>query len=143
MSADGIETIELQMTILGRWNTSFAADKRWGSLERAAYLLLRQLQNHGPIGVKALAEELQADISTVSRQAAVLDKKGYAVKVPDTNDRRAYFYQITEFGRRELTQFQQKRLELISGLLSDWSDEERETFGNLLMKFNESLKGKM
>ncbi|MFD7591366.1 MarR family transcriptional regulator, partial [Kitasatospora sp. NPDC059811] len=43
-----------------------------GALDRAAYLLLDRLERHGPANVKALAESLGVDSSTVTRQVAPL-----------------------------------------------------------------------
>ncbi|MFD2446898.1 MarR family winged helix-turn-helix transcriptional regulator [Bacillus sp. CGMCC 1.16607] len=137
MNEHSLETIELEMAILVRRLTSITSDNK--NLDRSAYLLLHQLSVKGSAGVKMLADEFQLDISTVSRQAAALEQKGYVYKVPDPQDRRAYFYQITELGIEELFEYKQARLESITKLLHQWSDEERHNFGQLLKKFNESL----
>ncbi|HAL00781.1 MAG TPA: MarR family transcriptional regulator, partial [Exiguobacterium sp.] len=68
MSQQSLETIELELAILIRRLTTATADNR--NLDRASYLLLRQLADSGNVGVKTLARELQLDVSTVSRQAA-------------------------------------------------------------------------
>lgn len=137
MNDELIEIIELELAFLGRHIISVASD---GTLDRAAYLLLHQLHSQGAIGVKALASSLRLDVSTVSRQAASLDQKGYVIKVPDHLDRRAYYYKITELGKQELHTYKEKRLEKIKELLADWKENEQQSFGSLLMKFNKSLK---
>ncbi|WP_299091568.1 MarR family transcriptional regulator [uncultured Metabacillus sp.] len=133
-----LETIELEMAVLVRRLTTITSDKKNWPLDRSAYLLLHQLYIDGSSGVKFLADEFQLDISTVSRQAAALEQKGYVIKVPDPTDGRAYFYQITDSGTKVLLENKQARLDRLTEVLNEWSDEECESFGELLKKFNES-----
>ncbi|MGM7722923.1 MarR family winged helix-turn-helix transcriptional regulator [Metabacillus sp. Hm71] len=133
-----LETIELEMAVLVRRLTTITSDKKNWPLDRSAYLLLHQLYIDGSSGVKVLADEFQLDISTVSRQAAALEQKGYVIKVPDPTDGRAYFYQITDSGTKVLLENKQARLDRLTEVLNEWSDEECESFGELLKKFNES-----
>ncbi|WP_342769261.1 MarR family winged helix-turn-helix transcriptional regulator [Peribacillus asahii] len=142
MKEDLLETIELEMAILGRRLTSVTPNKAQTNLDRATYLLLLKLFVQGSLGVKVLATELQLDMSTVSRQAATLEHKGYVNKIPDPLDGRAYFYQITELGKTELLTYKQMRMEKFRGLVKEWSDEECEAFGRLLKKFNQALHQK-
>lgn len=142
MNENSLETIELEMAVLARRLTSITSDKRNGILDRSAYLLLHQLYVQGSSGVKALADEFQLDISTVSRQAAGLEQKEYVEKVPDPMDGRAYFYRITELGIKVLVEYKQGRLDRITKLLNGWPEEDCETFGDLLKKFNQSLREK-
>lgn len=131
-----LETIELEMAILIRRVTSNITSSKFGTLDRSAYLLLHQIHAHGSAGVRALADEFHLDISTVSRQAAALEQKGYVIRSPDPSDKRAFALQITEFGIRELQATKQARLERVTELLKDWSEEECVLFGELLKKFN-------
>lgn len=139
MDEHALETIELEMAILLRRATSITTSKKIGNLDRSAYLLLHQIASHGSAGVKALADEFHLDISTVSRQAAALEQKGYVYRVPDPLDGRAYSLQITDLGKKELNEYKQARLVRFEELLKNWSDEEREVFGQLLKKFNRTF----
>jgi DNA-binding MarR family transcriptional regulator len=134
-----LEKIELEMAVLVRRVTSITSKNKIGNLDRSAYLLLHQLSVHGPLGVKTLAENLQLDTSTVSRQAASLEKKGYVYKVPDHVDRRAYFLQLTKSGTEDFNEYKKARLDRFEVLTDDWTDEEREQFGHLLKKFNKAI----
>jgi len=140
MDKHSLEMIELELAILIRRTTSNSINKKFGNLDRSAYLILRRIVERGAVGVKLLAEEFQLDISTISRQAAALEHKGYLYRIPDPLDGRAYYLQITELGTKELFDYKQARLERITELVEDWSDEEREIFGKLLKKFNWSIK---
>jgi DNA-binding MarR family transcriptional regulator len=138
MQENAIETIELEMAILFRRFTSIT-HKKFGNLDRSAYLLLHQISAHGSAGVKTLADEFRLDISTVSRQTAALENKGYVYRIPDPSDRRSYFLQITDLGKKELLACKRARLARITKLLENWSEEERELFGRLLRKFNRTI----
>lgn len=133
---NSVDVIELEMAILVRRLISMTTYKKIGNLDRSAYLLLHQIASHGSAGVKALSDEFQLDISTVSRQAAALEQKGYVQRIPDPADGRAYSLQMTDLGGEVLNENKQARQNTIGKLLSSWSDEERLIFGELLHKFN-------
>lgn len=139
MDDKSLETIELELAVLYRRMTTVTASRKNGSLDRAAYLLLHRIYDQGAVGVKALAEEFQLDISTVSRQAAALEHKGYVRRIPDPADRRAFFMEITELGLKKFTTYKANRLARIQELLEDWPAEDTVTFAALLQKFNHEL----
>lgn len=139
MDKRSIEVIALELAILARRVTSMTTYRKNGSLDRSAYLLLHQITTHGCAGVKALAEEFNLDVSTVSRQAAALEQKGYVVRVPDPMDGRAFTLQITDLGMNELTEYRQERVARMKELLQAWPEDERVEFGRLLAKFNRTF----
>lgn len=139
MNEHSLETIELELAILIRRISLNTACNKLGNLDRSAYLLLHQLTSHGSAGVKALADEFHLDISTVSRQAAALEQKGYVYRIPDPTDGRAYSFQITELGIKEYNAHKQARLTKIADNLQDWSADECKSFGQLLRKYNNSI----
>jgi DNA-binding MarR family transcriptional regulator len=136
MGKEWLETISYELAVLIRHATSIASNKKFGNLDRAAYLLLHQISTHGSAGVKTLANDFDLDISTVSRQAGSLEKKGYLSRKPDPTDGRAYTLHMTELGTKELSLYKQERLQKMSELFNHWTEEERESFGKLLIKFN-------
>ena len=136
MDEQSVETIDLELAVLIRRVTS--TNRKIGNLERSAYLLLHQITSHGPAGVKALADKFQLDISTVSRQVAALEQKGYVYRIPDPLDGRAYSLQITELGKKEFNHDLNLRYKKIGDNLKEWSEEERKLFGQLLRKYNHS-----
>ena len=140
MDEQSLEMIELELAILIRRTTSISSNKKFGNLDRSAYLILYRIKMKGAVGVKVLAEEFKLDISTVSRQAAALEQKGLLYRIPDPLDGRAYSLQLTEQGTKDLFEYKQARLKRVAELLEEWSDEERLLFGKLLEKFNQSFK---
>jgi len=139
MDEHALETIDFELAIIVRRITLITTYHKFGNLDRSAYLLLHQITSHGSTGVKALADESHLDISTVSRQVAALEQKGYVNKIHDPLDGRAYFLQITDLGTKEYKDYKQARLAKISTILRHWSDEECEVFGQLLRKYNRSI----
>ncbi|MDR3585969.1 MAG: MarR family transcriptional regulator [Desulfosporosinus sp.] len=139
MDEPSLETIELELAILIRRITLNITYNKLGNLDRSAYLLLGQITSRGATGVKALADDSHLDISTVSRQAAALEQKGYVYRIPDPSDGRAYSFQITDLGIKEYSEHKQARLAKFADILKNWSDEESEMFGKLLQKFNHSI----
>jgi len=111
-----------------------------GTLDRAAYLLLDHLARNGPANVKALAEALGIDSSTVTRQAAPLVRADLVGRVPYPADRRTVRLALTPLGGRRLAEVQADREELMRRLTADWPADEQRAFCRLLARFNSSLE---
>lgn len=141
MDKESLETIESEISVFIR--RIVLSEKRDAKLERSAYVLLRQLSSLGPSGVKSLSESLHLDISTISRQAAALEQRQYIDKIPNPDDGRSYFYRITDSGKRELDESKQRRYDRLSELLKEWSPKEKQNFGHLLKKYNQSVGKKI
>ena len=139
MDEHALESIELEILHLLRNFISSATYKKVGSLDRSAYLLLHQLIYHGPAGVKALAAESHLDISTISRQVAALEQKGYLLKMPDPLDKRACSLQITDLGIKEFNEFKGLRSTHMAKIFESWTDAEGQQFEQLLKKYNHSF----
>lgn len=138
MDEQSLEELEVELSILIRRVTHTSSHKKTGSLDRSAYLLLHEIVTSGPAGVKALATEFQLDVSTVSRQAAALEQKGYLLRIPDETDGRAYTLQITETGLDEFQKEKKFRKSRVAEVTKVWTEEERATFAKLLKKYNQS-----
>ncbi|WP_051830450.1 MULTISPECIES: MarR family winged helix-turn-helix transcriptional regulator [Streptomyces] len=111
-----------------------------GALDRAAYLLLDRLERHGPANVKALAESLGVDSSTVTRQVAPLVAAGLVGRVQDPADRRAVRLALTAHGVGRLDEVRYGRAELTRRLVADWPPEEQRAFCALLARFNHAME---
>ncbi|WP_151737631.1 MarR family winged helix-turn-helix transcriptional regulator [Paenibacillus tengchongensis] len=136
MEQSSIAAIELEMALLVRQLVSMTTYKKNGSLDRAAYLLLHHILASPACSVKSIADEFHLDISTVSRQVASLEQRGYISRMPDQSDGRSYTLAITEPGAEVLKENQEARQEGVRQLLKDWEEAERQAFGELLRKFN-------
>lgn len=139
MNNTDYEKIESELTVLFRLITSISNDNKNGPLERSAYLLLRQISSYGMRNVKALAEDLKLDISTVSRQISALELKQYVTRMPDPQDGRSFSLQMTDSGTDVLLEHKKARLSRVEKVFSNWSEDECQQFGVLLKKFNDSI----
>src|SRR5260221_1637635 len=91
-----------------------------GGLDRAGYLLLNRLELHGPANIKALADALGIDSSTVTRQVAPLVAGALVGRVRNPADRRAVCLALTSLGAEHLAEVRAARAELMRRLVADW-----------------------
>jgi DNA-binding MarR family transcriptional regulator len=109
------------------------------TMDRAAYLLLGRLEAEGPMGVKALAQAMSIDSSTVTRQVTPLVDQGYVDRVPNPDDGRAVLLRLSRLGADRLHEVRRARIRLMSEMCGDWSAEDRERFTELLTRFNRAM----
>ena len=109
------------------------------SLDRAEYLLLRALDESGPMRISALAAQLGLDPSTAGRQVAVLQAGGLVEREPDPADRRCTVVTPTAEGLERMRRVRAVRTEFVADLLDDWSDEDLRAFDAILGKYNKSI----
>lgn len=132
-----VDLIEYQIAIFLR--SAINSNRKFGGIDRSAYLLLRQLKEHGSVGVKALSDKFHLDISTVSRQVAALESKQYVERFSDLSDGRAILLRLTALGLEKLKQAQAERSHRFGELLKEWSLEDTQKFGKLLKTLNQTL----
>ncbi|WP_395294589.1 MarR family winged helix-turn-helix transcriptional regulator [Kitasatospora hibisci] len=132
--------LQYQLAVLARRMEQVRSSGGLGALDRAAYLLLDRLERHGPANVKALADALGVDSSTVTRQVAPLVAAGLVGRVQDPADRRAVRLALTPLGAGRLAEVLAGRAELARRLLADWPPEEQRAFCALLARFNRSME---
>jgi DNA-binding MarR family transcriptional regulator len=113
--------------------------KARNSMDRAAYLLLNRLDKQGPMGVKALAEGMGIDSSTVTRQVAPLVTAGLVKRTSHPDDGRAVVLALSPRGRQRLEEVRASRGRLMAVVTDEWSPEDREAFCALLGRFNTAL----
>lgn len=109
------------------------------SMDRAAYLLLSRLDQAGPTGVKALAEGMGIDSSTVTRQVSPLVESGLVSRATDPDDCRAVVLRLSQRGGDRLEEVRSSRCRLMACLTEGWSQEELSEFCTLLTRFNAAI----
>src|SRR5262245_41028117 len=84
-----ISTIETEIAMLLRRAEPArrSADRPADALDRAAYLILRRLAEHGPQSNKAVADALGLDSSTVNRQVSAMERNGLVRRTRTANGR--------------------------------------------------------
>jgi DNA-binding MarR family transcriptional regulator len=141
-SIDLLEHLQHQVALFARRAEQTrlgGAGKARSSMDRAAYLLLNRLDDEGPMGVKALAEAMGIDSSTVTRQVAPLVDTGLVKRTSHPEDGRAVVLALSPRGRGRLDEVRDSRRRLMAQVTEDWSAEERKVFTDLLVRFNTAL----
>ena len=137
-----VEALEYELAFLVR--RLEAARRRFNfGLERAHYLLLILLERADRQSVGALAEQVNLDASTVTRQVAAMKQAGLVDKLGNPDDRRGGFVTITDAGRDAAARVRDRRLERVQKGFDDWSEKERLEFARLTARFNDSLRDEL
>ena len=136
-SDETIERFERELTYFARRLEASVRRRRY-PLERAHYLLLLKLAE-GPLGISALAEALNLDGSTVTRQIAAMEKRGYVEKHSNPEDGRGALVTATTDGRQAAESMRLARLQRIASIFEDWSEEDLHRFAELLARGNLAL----
>ncbi|MFC4032743.1 MarR family winged helix-turn-helix transcriptional regulator [Streptomyces polygonati] len=141
-SAELLERLQHQVAVFARRAEQTrlgGVGKARNSMDRAAYLLLNRLDREGPMGVKALAEAMGIDSSTVTRQVAPLVDSGLVKRTSHPEDGRAVVLALSPRGRGRLDEVRDSRRALMAEVTGEWTAQEREMFTDLLVRFNTSL----
>jgi DNA-binding MarR family transcriptional regulator len=133
--------IEQQMTVLLRRVQRIHISTSSGEmdLDRSAYGIMARLADDGPQRLGALASAFGLDPSTITRQVQSLEQADLATRTTDPSDRRASILALTDEGREALERTRDHRRERLNAVLENWPDPDREEFGRLLAKFNDSM----
>lgn len=138
MNKDRLDMIEYQIALLVRLTT--ALSPRFGNLDRSEYLLLSEMEHAGPLAINVLAEHLLLNLSTASRQIAVLESKDYVKRYPDTNNGRISLIEITPGGLDILHKVQKARHDAYADILKEWSGDGLQHLEDSLTRLNRDLK---
>lgn len=101
--------------------------------------ILTKLVGGGPQRSCDLAERLNLDQSTVSRQVAQLESEGLVERSPMAEDRRAHLVDLTALGATTAHALITQRVAYLEGILATWPAEDVEAFGTLLERFTQEL----
>jgi DNA-binding MarR family transcriptional regulator len=135
-------TIETQMALLmrlGEATRRSTGGPAHRALDRAAYVILRQLEKDGPLNVSVLAAALNRDGSTVTRQVTALHKDGLIERRRDPKDGRGTVIAATALGLQQVDAVRQARRVVYGAVLKDYSEADRRELAVVLERFVEAL----
>ena len=112
-------------------------------IEWSAYAVLFHLVTEGPQRVKALAERMHADPSTVSRQAGALVDLGLVMRDADPADGRAALLTATPSGHALYEAMRTQRAQQFELVLAEWSPQDKHTLATLLARLNTDLESQV
>ena len=134
-----IETHIAMLMRLGEASRRSTGLKPHRALDRAAYVILRHLQQDGPQNVSALAARLNLDGSTVTRQVTALQRDGLVERHPDPRDGRGTVIEPTRKGLAQVDAVRQARRALYDKVLHDWSPDQRADLARTLERLTLSI----
>jgi DNA-binding MarR family transcriptional regulator len=135
-------TIETQIAFLmrlGEASRRATTLKPHRALDRAAYVILRHLQQDGPQNVSAIADRLNLDGSTVTRQVTALQQDGLIERKADPRDGRGTVIEPTALGLKQVDTVRAARRELYDNVLADWSGDDRAELATMLERLTQAL----
>jgi DNA-binding MarR family transcriptional regulator len=129
---------QVARTIL-RLEVPRAALPEGASLDRAGYWLLVRISGEAPMRLSELADSVELDLSTVSRQMANLVASGLVVKVPDPEDGRASLLSLSDRGWTILEAVSETRRQALAEAMADWTETERNALADGLGRLEAGL----
>ncbi|KQQ03827.1 MULTISPECIES: MarR family winged helix-turn-helix transcriptional regulator [unclassified Rathayibacter] len=112
------------------------AEQLHPELTALGYRTLSALDRRGPLPSGALAELLELDKSTLSRQITALDRFGFLIRAPDPGDGRVTILAVTEETAARLSEIRSSNQALMHEELRRWEHGDVELFARLLHRIN-------
>ncbi|MFD4358042.1 MarR family winged helix-turn-helix transcriptional regulator [Nocardia sp. NPDC058518] len=135
-SEPSIDAIAIQLVRLHRLrDRAMAQIKDRSGIDPAGFVVLFRLVCDGPMRSGALAEAVNSDASTVSRQVAQLVERGLVVRAADPDDGRATVLEVTDHGRETADRIRSRRRNSVAIITENWSADDRALFAGLLTRF--------
>jgi len=106
----------------------------------AASVIISCVANDGPLRASALAENVQSDPSTISRQVAALVRDGLLERRADPVDGRASLLVTTPKGDAAHREQIGMRTKHFARMLADWDERDVRQFTALLRRFTDDFE---
>ncbi len=142
IETDTIAYVEHEVAVLVRLLTATRPhNPQVVSLDRSAYLILYEVLHHrGPMGLQDLADRLQVDLSTLSRQVSAMEAKGLLQRHDAPNDSRIHLVAATQEGMLRFAAMRTARRDVYTEILDDWSEADRQRLADQLERLNEAIR---
>jgi DNA-binding MarR family transcriptional regulator len=110
------------------------------TMTRTGYWLLVKVSDQAPIRLSDIADSVELDLSTISRQVRDLVAAGLLAKVPDPADGRAALLSLTAQGAAVLEAVSEARRQVLAEAIAEWTDEERNALAAGLHRLGDDLQ---
>ncbi len=110
------------------------------TVNRTGHWLLVRVSESAPIRLSEIADSVELDLSTLSRQVRHLVEAGLLAKVPDPADGRAALLSLTGQGAAVLEAVSEARRRVLAEAIADWTDEERNALASGLLRLGAGLE---
>lgn len=109
------------------------------TINRTGHWLLVRVSESAPLRLSEIADSVELDLSTLSRQVRHLVDAGLVAKVPDPADGRAALLSLTEQGSAVLEAVSESRRRVLAEAIAGWTDEERSALATGLLRLGAGL----
>jgi DNA-binding MarR family transcriptional regulator len=116
------------------WRKITYAPVKRGEISLEQYWILQHLMRHGPITVRELSDFLGTTPSSITIITKKMEKSNLLERVRGDPDDRTVTMSIIEEGRKRWNEWQEKRKEALSHILSSLTAEEQEKLHILILK---------
>ena len=103
------------------------------------FLLIDLLWNHGEMSQQQLADLMQKDKNSVTKLVDAIERKGFAVRKQNINDRRSNTVVLTEKAELIKNEAKSKGMSILDEMLENISEEELRNFLKTLHKLNHNM----
>ncbi|MEK8145267.1 MarR family transcriptional regulator [Streptomyces sp. M10(2022)] len=134
--------VEYEQMLLSRYTLvqHKGGNRKYGVLERSAYILLSRIRVQGPMSVGELSSAFGLDASTLNRQTAAAMRAGLLERIPDPEGGMARKFRITDKGADLLDQEREGTVQDLDRVMTDWPDEDIAAFADYLKRFNGDIE---
>ena len=109
-------------------------------VSQQAYVLLRRIQQDGPLAMGELARRTHMDPGATARQIAALETKDLVRRYPSPEDGRVSLVEVTSAGEAVRSKLAGVSDQHMVRVLSGWSERDQKSFARLLGKFVDDLR---
>ncbi len=133
-----IVDIEYEQMLLSRFTV--AQHRNGDGIDRSIYLLMSRIDGQGPMSIGELSTVFRLDPSTLQRQTTVAVREGFLERVLDPTGSVARKFALTALGKTRFDDVREHSVSSLESILADWPDEDVNTFGELMHRFNASIE---
>lgn len=134
------------MVVLSKLNYTFL--NRLGKnledlgMSASIYPMLAHLNQVGRAKTQKLGEVAVITSGTITHTVNKLVKQGYVLKVQDDIDKRVFWVEITELGKKVFNEINLEHMKYLDELLEDFTENEKKEFAKQIKYFGKKIEEK-
>jgi DNA-binding MarR family transcriptional regulator len=145
MTGDHLDAAERALEMLFRLNASRKVHARQAAaagvvISQPGFVLLRRIQEEGPLSLGELARRTDMDPAATGRQIRQLEQDGLVTRGPSAADGRVTVVRVTARGRAVRGRISAVRDQHMEDVLDAWSATDRATLARLLERLVADLR---
>lgn len=102
--------------------------------------LLHELYEVEEISQRALQKKVNIDHAAVTRHLKQLEEKGMIIRRKDPKDQRFTYVSLSEDGRTKIIHYREEKERFISGVLHDFTAQERKVLLDMLTRIQHNIE---